>query len=116
MIDSRQEAYKTIISRAIPIANADARLPFWLKGHYKPPITWETLAIEWPVDDVRTAIQGAKKHYASEVRSEEEIMMVFVQVARDAVEKALRMEPEALGYLMLENIRNASTARTNGTI
>lgn len=51
-----------------------------------------------------------------ETRSADEIHAIFVQTAREGVQEALRFEPEAIGYLMLENIRNAATARTNGSL
>lgn len=115
MVNSRQEAYENIIRRAIPLANRDDRLPVSLKGLYKLPDRPEVLEIQYDPDLVHSTIQGMLKWH-KEVRSEDELMRLFVQVARDAVQEALSFEPESLGYLMLEQIRYATSTGTDSTI
>lgn len=113
---NRGEAYEKIIHRAVPIANNDPRMPFYLVGIFgPPPRDPEVLEVWYDPNTVHGAIVAAKNNNR-EVRSEEEIMRSLTLIVRDAVQKAIRMEPEALGYLMLEQIRNAAVTRANGTI
>lgn len=104
---NRGEAYEKIIHRAVPIANNDPRMPSYLTGVFgPPPRDPEVLEIWYDPNTVHGAITS-QINRKREVRSEEEIMRSLTIIVRDAVQKAIRMEPEALGYLMLEYIRNA---------
>jgi hypothetical protein len=108
----KQLAYQTILGAAVEFANADTRKPYYLGGDiFHTPNTFDHLELRYDPDLVKYAIQDAIARHG-EVRSEEEIYRLLVEIVRDAVAEAIkhdRESAEAFSALIVHQTRNQTS-------
>ncbi len=114
---THKEAYSRIIRAAIPIANTDNRLPYYLQGKFgpPPPSQLDGISLWYDPHIVANVIYDAQLR-RGELKSTDELYALMATVVRDAVQKACHKEWQAVGFLMLEDLKNAATSRTDGTL
>jgi len=105
---NQAEAYSRIIHAALPIANKDDRLPWYLRDKFGPPPRYDRIEVWYDPHTVENAIRNAQLR-AGEIKSSDEIHRIMETVVQDAVQKALHKEWQAVGFLMLEDLRATTT-------
>jgi hypothetical protein len=96
-------AYHVILSDARDFANHDPRKPWFLGGDFfRLPDVLRGLELEYDVDQLRTAVRGARA-------DEEETRKILKEIFYDSLQKAIHENPHFLVVLILEEARNAAT-------